>query len=125
MPFKFTKLEMPGLVLIEHQKFRDDRGCFFESYKSSEFAANGVPTNFMQGTYSISRRGVLRGMHYQINPKAQGKLVSVVRGSVFDAVVDIRKGSPYFGKWVSITLAEDGNKLLWIPEGFAHGFMAR
>ena len=124
MPFKFTKLDMPGLVLIEHQKFHDDRGYFFESYKSSEFSANGIPSSFMQGSYSISKKNVLRGIHYQINPKAQGKLVSVIKGRVFDVVVDIRRGSPRYGKWDSFMLAKDDNKMLWIPEGFAHGFLA-
>lgn len=122
MPFRFTRLEIPEVILIEPRAFDDDRGFFMETYKESEFAANGIPDRFVQDNYSRSSRGVLRGLHYQKAPAAQGKLVGVVRGRVFDVAVDLRRGSPTYGKWVGAFLSDKDHRLLYIPEGFAHGF---
>lgn len=124
MPFKFTKLEIPEVILIEPQVFCDERGYFFESYKYSEFAENGINVNFVQDNHSYSKKGVIRGLHYQNPPKAQGKLIKVIVGEVFDVAVDIRKGSPNYGKWVAVVLSAHNKKMLYIPPGFAHGFCA-
>ncbi len=123
MPFKFTKLEIHGPVIIEYQKFYDERGYFFESCKNSNMLANGIPVDFVQDNHSISKKGVVRGLHFQLEPKAQGKLVYVTWGKVFDVALDIREGSPTYGKWISVVLSGNENKMLWIPTGFAHGFM--
>jgi dTDP-4-dehydrorhamnose 3,5-epimerase len=123
MPFTFKKLDIPEVILIEPKVFPDDRGFFFEAYKRADFQAHGIAVDFVQDNFSQSSKGVLRGMHYQKNPKAQGKLVSVVRGSVLDAVVDIRKGSPTYGKWVSAILSDKNHHMLWVPPGFAHGVL--
>ena len=122
MPFRFQKLEIPEILLIEPQTFEDHRGFFVEMYKRSDFSANGVPADFVQDNYSHSRRGVLRGLHYQKHPKAQGKLVMVFHGEVFDVVADIRKGSPTYGKWMGTVLSAKNGHMLYIPVGFAHGF---
>jgi len=108
--------------LLELLEFSDDRGFFLESFKESSFIENGINTKFVQDNYSHSIKGVLRGLHYQKNPKAQAKLVTVLRGEIFDVAVDIRKDSPTYGKWVSEILSEQNHKLLYIPEGFAHGY---
>ncbi|OGT43032.1 MAG: dTDP-4-dehydrorhamnose 3,5-epimerase [Gammaproteobacteria bacterium RIFCSPHIGHO2_12_FULL_40_19] len=121
MPFQFTRLAIPDVILIEPKVFKDDRGFFAETYKTSEFKANGIDVNFVQDNYSISNTGVIRGLHFQCNPNAQGKLVRVVSGKVFDVAVDIRKGSPTYGKWVSTILSTENNAMIWIPSGFAHG----
>jgi dTDP-4-dehydrorhamnose 3,5-epimerase len=123
MPFNFKPLEIPDLMLIEPKVFGDKRGFFMETFKLSEFQANGINGDFVQDNMSRSQKGVLRGLHYQLNPKAQGKLVMTVKGAVFDVAVDIRKGSPYYGKWVAKKLSEDNRLMFWIPPGFAHGFM--
>lgn len=123
MPFTFQKLSIPEVVLIVPKIFEDDRGFFVETYKYSEFAANGIPKRFVQDNHSKSSRGVLRGLHYQKNPKAQGKLVRCINGEVFDVAVDIRKGSPTFGKWVGEILSSENKRMLYIPAGFAHGFL--
>ena len=123
MPFTFKKLEIPDIVLIEPRLFGDERGFFLETYKRSEFLeAGGIDADFTQANHSRSKRGILRGLHYQLKPKAQGKLVRVSRGAIFDVAVDIRKGSPWFGKWVGVTLTDENKLMLWIPPGFAHGF---
>jgi dTDP-4-dehydrorhamnose 3,5-epimerase len=122
MPFQFHRLEIPDIILIEARHFADDRGLFLETYKRSEFEANGIPDTFVQDNHSRSAHGVLRGLHYQIHPAAQGKLVRVLRGEVFDVAVDIRQGSPTFGQWVGMRLSGDQFKMLYIPMGFAHGF---
>jgi dTDP-4-dehydrorhamnose 3,5-epimerase len=122
MPFKFKKLGIPEVVLVEAQAFVDERGFFMESFKESIFKDNGITTRFVQDNYSHSIKGVIRGLHYQKDPKAQAKIVMVSRGEIFDVVVDIRKGSPTYGKWVSEKLSEQNHMLLFIPEGFAHGF---
>ncbi|MFC2046586.1 dTDP-4-dehydrorhamnose 3,5-epimerase, partial [Chloroflexota bacterium] len=122
MPFQFQRLEIPDLVLVEAQSFGDDRGLFLETYRMSGFSANGISDAFVQDNLSRSRQGVLRGLHYQKHPKAQGKLLTVLRGEIFDVAADIRKGSPTYGQWVGLTLSADNFRMLYIPVGFAHGF---
>jgi dTDP-4-dehydrorhamnose 3,5-epimerase len=122
MPFDFVRLAVPGPVLIKPQIFGDDRGFFLELYKHSEFVRNGIQDHLVQDNFSRSSKGVLRGLHYQKSPKAQGKLVTCIRGTIYDVAVDIRKGSPDFGKWVGMELSEDNKHLLYVPPGFAHGF---
>ena len=124
MAFTFQKLTISGLVLIEGKKYQDDRGFFKETYKKSEFEAAGITEDFVQDNYSISQRGVVRGLHYQLSPHAQGKLVQVVGGRAWDVAVDIRKDSETFGQWFGVELSEDDNKFFYIPPGFAHGFQA-
>jgi dTDP-4-dehydrorhamnose 3,5-epimerase len=112
---------IPGLLVVEPRVFGDDRGFFLETFNAARFAEHALPTEFVQDNHSRSAKGVLRGLHYQRrNP--QGKLVSVVRGEVWDVAVDIREGSPTFGRWFGTTLSEQRHQLLWIPPGFAHGF---
>ena len=122
MPFRFKSLQIPDVILIDAQTFPDDRGYFSESFKESEFLLNGIKTKFLQDNYSYSVRGVLRGLHYQKNPKAQAKLITVFKGKIFDIAVDIRKNSSTYGNWVGEILSEENHKSLYIPEGFAHGF---
>jgi dTDP-4-dehydrorhamnose 3,5-epimerase len=122
MPFTFTHLAIPDVILIEPAIFRDERGFFMESYKYSDFVAFGIKEHFVQDNHSRSVKGVLRGLHYQKHPKAQGKLVRVVVGEVFDVGVDIRLGSPTYGKWVGEVLSAENKRMLYIPPGFAHGF---
>jgi dTDP-4-dehydrorhamnose 3,5-epimerase len=123
MPFTFTQLALPEIILIEPRFFPDDRGFFMETYKSSDFSGAGMKEQFVQDNFSRSSRGVLRGLHYQKNPNAQGKLVQCFAGKIFDVAVDIRKGSPAFGKWVAQELSEANRCMLYIPAGFAHGFI--
>jgi dTDP-4-dehydrorhamnose 3,5-epimerase len=119
------RLAIPDVLLLTPKVFEDERGFFYESFSQRVFdEAVGRPVAFVQDNHSKSSRGVLRGLHYQLPPKAQGKLVRVVRGAVFDVAVDIRRDSPTFGRWVSAELSEMNRAQLWIPEGFAHGFMA-
>jgi len=121
---KVTPLCIPDVLLIEPQVFGDDRGFFFESFNQNKFEeATGLKINFVQDNHSKSVKGVLRGLHYQLNPKAQGKLVRVIQGEAFDVAVDLRQSSPTFGKWIGEILSADNKKQLWIPEGFAHGFL--
>jgi dTDP-4-dehydrorhamnose 3,5-epimerase len=121
---KVTPLSIPDVLLIEPQLFGDERGFFFESFNQNKFEeAVKRKINFVQDNHSKSVKGVLRGLHYQLNPKAQGKLVRVIQGEVFDVAVDLRQSSPTFGKWVGEILSADNKKQLWIPEGFAHGFL--
>jgi len=122
LPFTFKKLSIPDVILVEAKSFPDDRGFFLESFKESSFIENGINTKFVQDNFSRSIKGVLRGLHFQKNPKAQAKLVTVLHGEVFDVAVDIRKDSPTYGKWVSEILSDQNHKLLYIPEGFAHGY---
>jgi len=123
VPFEFTRLEIPEVVLVRAKAFHDSRGFFMEAYKFSEFVSNGISVRFVQDNFSRStRRGVLRGLHYQKDPKAQGKLVMVLRGRIWDVAVDIRRGSPTYGRWVAAELSEDEHTMLWVPPGFAHGF---
>ena len=121
---KVTETKIPGLLIIEPRVFGDERGFFFESFNEKAFAeVTGVKPCFVQDNHSKSAKGVLRGLHYQLPPKAQGKLVRVVQGEVFDVAVDIRKDSPTYGQWVGEVLSADNKKQLWIPPGFAHGFL--
>ena len=122
MSFNFKKLEISDVVLVEPKSFSDDRGFFLESFKISEFTENGINTKFVQDNISHSVSDVIRGLHFQKNPKAQAKLITAVKGEIFDVAVDIRKISPTYGKWVSEILSEDNHNLLYVPEGFAHGF---
>ncbi len=122
MPFRFQRLEIPDVVLVKAQGFADDRGFFAETYKMSEFSAHGISPVFVQDNHSHSVRGVLRGLHYQEHPKAQGKLVMVLKGQIFDVAVDIRQGSPTYGKWVGEALSAENHRMLYVPPGFAHGF---
>ena len=120
---KATRLSIPEVVLIEPKVFGDARGFFFESFNQKAFnEATGTNHAFVQDNHSRSSRGVLRGLHYQIQ-QAQGKLVRVARGAVFDVAVDIRRSSPTFGQWVGVELTEDNQHQLWVPPGFAHGFV--
>jgi len=121
MPFRFSRLELPEVILIEPKVFSDDRGFFMETYKYSEFSQNGIAERFVQGNHSHSPRDTLRGLHYQKGPKAQGKLVRTAVGEVFDVVVDIRKGSPRYGRWLAVSLSAENKKMLYVPPGFAHG----
>jgi dTDP-4-dehydrorhamnose 3,5-epimerase len=122
VPFAFKTLDIPGLVLIEPEVFEDGRGFFMETYKMPDFVAGGIKAAFVQENHSRSSKGVLRGLHYQKPPFAQGKLVRVVRGEIFDVAVDIREGSPARGKWVGVVLSEENRNMLYIPAGLAHGF---
>lgn len=122
VPFIFKNLEIPEVILIEPKVFPDERGFFLESYKSSDFFDAGITENFVQDNHSKSKYGVLRGLHFQKNPKAQGKLVRCITGEIFDVAVDLRKNSPNYGKWVGEILSEENKKMLYIPKGFAHGF---
>lgn len=125
MPYIVTPTAIPGVLVLEPKVFGDARGFFFESFNQRDFEqASGLAgLTFVQDNHSRSARGVLRGLHYQLPPKAQGKLVRVVRGAVFDVAVDIRRGSPTFGRWVGVELSESNHRQLWIPPGLAHGFL--
>ncbi len=122
MPFSFKRLEISDVILVEAKSFPDERGFFLEIFKESAFHANGINDRFIQDNLTHSIKGVLRGLHYQKAPKAQAKLVTALRGEIFDVAVDVRKNSPTYGKWVSEILSEQNHKLLYIPEGFAHGY---
>ncbi|MDR2129489.1 MAG: dTDP-4-dehydrorhamnose 3,5-epimerase, partial [Burkholderiaceae bacterium] len=115
---------IPDVLLLQPKVFGDSRGFFLESYNQQTFRqATGLDTAFVQDNHSRSRRGVLRGLHYQLPPRAQGKLVRVVRGAVWDVAVDIRRGSPTFGQWAAAELTQDNHHQFWIPPGLAHGFV--
>jgi dTDP-4-dehydrorhamnose 3,5-epimerase len=122
MPFEFERLKIPAIVLIKPKRFSDSRGFFMETYKRSDFVTQGIEEAFVQSNFSRSTCGVLRGLHYQKAPQAQGKLVGVLRGEVLDVAVDIRRGSPTYGRWVSQRLSEENGYMLYVPPGFAHGF---
>jgi dTDP-4-dehydrorhamnose 3,5-epimerase len=119
---KIIKTEIEGLLIIEPNIFEDTRGYFFETYNKKIYKEAGIEADFVQDNESLSSFGVIRGLHYQLNPYAQAKLVRVIKGRVLDVAVDIRKGSPTFGKWVAIELSEENKKQFYIPRGFAHGF---
>ncbi len=121
---KFIPAKIPDVIVIEPRVFEDGRGFFFESYRKDIFRKNGIHEDFIQDNHSLSRKGVLRGLHYQAEPKAQAKLVRVMRGEAFDVAVDIRKGSKTFGRYVGEVLSAKNKKTLYIPKGFAHGFLA-
>lgn len=118
---KVTPTELPEVLLVEPKVFGDARGFFYKGYQAERYAAAGIPGPFVQDNLSRSARGTLRGLHFQ-EPKGQGKLVQVLRGRVFDVAVDVRTGSPRFGRWVGVELVEEPLRQLWIPPGFAHGF---
>lgn len=123
LAFKFQRFEIQGLVLIKPDIYQDGRGFFKETYKKSIFQREGIGSEFLQDNYSLSSKGILRGLHYQLGSHSQGKLVSVSQGEVWDVAVDIRKSSPTFGKWMGISLSSENCQILWIPPGFAHGFV--
>lgn len=121
---KVTPTELPEVLIVEPALHGDARGFFMESFNQRAFdAAVGRPVAFVQDNHSRSARGVLRGLHYQLPPHAQGKLVRVARGAVFDVAVDLRRSSPRFGRWSGVELSEENHRQLWIPPGFAHGFL--
>ena len=122
MPFRFNPTDISGVIVIDPPVFPDDRGFFLESYKRSEFAAGGINETFVQCNQSKSERGILRGLHYQKNPKAQAKLVRALSGEIYDVAVDLRKGSSTYGKWTAVILSAENKKMLFVPVGFAHGF---
>ena len=123
MGFKFERFPVQGPLLIKPDVFGDARGYFKETYKRSIFLQEGIDQNFVQDNFSHSIRGVLRGLHYQLGDHAQGKLVSVAQGKVWDVAVDIRKSSPTFGQWIGVELTSENHHMFWIPPGFAHGFV--
>jgi dTDP-4-dehydrorhamnose 3,5-epimerase len=118
---KISETELPGVLLLEPKRFGDDRGFFMELFHAKRYADAGLPGPFVQDNFSRSAKGILRGLHFQ-QPQAQGKLVQVFAGAVYDVAVDIRRGSPTFGKWVGVELSADNRRQLWVPAGFAHGF---
>ena len=124
MPFEFERQKIKDVILVKPKVFGDNRGFFMESYKKSDFYANGIDVEFNQDNHSKSTKGVLRGLHYQTNPKAQAKLVRCSRGKILDVAVDIRPNSETFGQYVKVELSEENKQMLFIPEGFAHGFVA-
>lgn len=125
MPFNFFKRldGLPDIVLIEPKAFGDDRGWFMETYKASDFAKHGIPPVFPQDNHSRSTaKHTIRGLHYQLEPAGMGKLVRCTEGAIYDVAVDIRKGSPTYGRWVAVELTAENRQMLWVPAGFAHGF---
>ena len=122
MKMKIVETSFPGLLIIQPKVFEDNRGYFFESFNEKTLAEQGFNQKFVQDNISKSKKGTIRGLHFQINPKAQGKLCQVIYGEVLDVAVDLRLGSPTFGKYYSIILSEENHIQLWIPPGFAHGF---
>ncbi len=122
--FAFKLLKLNGLMLVTPKDFVDARGSFEESYKFSEFSRNDINYYFKQDNISVSKKGVLRGLHYQLKPNEQGKIVKVLNGEIFDVAVDIRKGSKTYGKWIGVRLSGKNGQELFIPPGFAHGFVA-
>lgn len=120
---EIIKTGIAGLLIVKPQVFEDHRGYFFESYNKEKFLNQGIDQNFVQDNESKSMKGVLRGLHFQAPPFAQGKLVRVMKGAVLDVAVDLRKQSPTYGKWASIELTESNKWMYWVPQGFAHGFL--
>lgn len=123
MPFAFEPGGLPGLTIVRPRVFPDGRGYFLETYKASEFRRAGIEAEFVQDNHSASVEGVLRGLHYQLPPFAQGKLVGVARGRVWDVAVDVRPDSPTFKQWWALELSEESHTMFYIPPGFAHGFL--
>ena len=119
---KLTETDIPGPMIIEPRVFGDERGFFMESWNAASFAEAGLDLTFVQDNHSRSQKGVLRGLHFQ-NPGPQGKLVRVTSGAVFDVAVDLRRSSAHFGQWIGVELSADNKRMLWVPEGFAHGFL--
>lgn len=125
MGFTFKRLEIPGPMLVVFSSSEDVRGRSSKIYTEMPFSEQGIDTNFVEDYESLSHNNVIRGMHFQHHPFSEGKLVRIIEGEVFDVVADIRKGSPYYGKWVSNILSREANNMIWIPPGFAHGFLTR
>jgi dTDP-4-dehydrorhamnose 3,5-epimerase len=123
MEFQFVPQVIPAVVLVKHEEFRDDRGLFTETFREANFLRAGLP-RFVQDSQSVSKRGVLRGLHYQTNPAAVGKLVRCLKGTIWDVAVDIRKGSPTYAEYVAVELSDSSRSMLYVPPGFAHGFVA-
>lgn len=124
MPFEFEKQSIEGVILVKPKVFGDNRGFFMETYKKSEFVANGIDVEFTQDNHSKSTKDVLRGLHYQAKPYGQAKLVRCVKGRIYDVAVDIRKNSKTFGQYIKVELSEENKNMIYIPQGFAHGFVA-
>lgn len=124
MPFEFEKQKIEGVILVKPKVFGDNRGFFMETYKKSDFFANGITEDFVQDNHSKSTKGVLRGLHYQAKPYGQAKLVRCSKGRIYDVAVDIRKNSNTYGQYVKVELSEENKHMLFIPNGFAHGFVA-
>jgi dTDP-4-dehydrorhamnose 3,5-epimerase len=124
MPFSFRRLSIDGLMLIEPRSFPDARGSFMETYRHSDFVREGIADHFLQDNHSVSQRNVLRGLHFQRPPHSQGKLIRIIAGRAWDVAVDLRPGSPTYGLWEAIELSAENRLIFWIPEGFAHGFLA-
>ena len=124
MPFSFIKLNIPDVILVEPASYIDPRGYFLEVFKSSSFNENGIGLRFSQDNLSFSKKGTVRGLHFQKHPYEQGKLVYAITGSIFDVAVDLRIDSGTFGKYISVNLSEENHRSVWIPPGFGHGFMA-
>lgn len=122
MPFTFEDTPLQGVKIVTPRVFPDGRGSFFESYKRSEFAKAGIDTEFVQDNHSVSEGAVVRGLHYQKDPHSQAKLLRVLQGAIYDVVVDIRKGSPDYGRWFAVELSAENRKMIYVPAGFAHGF---
>lgn len=122
MSFEFKPLGIPDVIHVQPRILDDKRGFFMELYKHTEFSHAGIREQFVQDNYSQSTRGVLRGLHYQMNPRAQGKLIMCLKGLIFDVAVDLRKNSPHYGAWVGVELSEQNKHMLFVPHGFAHGF---
>ena len=123
MPFEFIETELKDVLIIKPKVFGDKRGFFLESYKKNDFYNAGIKEEFNQDNHSKSTKGVLRGLHFQLNPKSQAKIVRCVRGKIYDVAVDIRKNSPTYKKWIKVELSEDNKQMIYIPVGFAHGFV--
>ena len=124
MPFEFEKQKIEDVILVKPKVFGDNRGFFMEAYKKSDFVANGIDVEFNQDNHSKSTKGVLRGLHYQAMPHSQAKLVRCIRGKIYDVAVDVRPNSKTFGKYIKVELSEDNKHMLYIPSGFAHGFVS-
>ena len=124
MTFKISPLAVPGLLVLGPLVHEDHRGLFWETFKASEFRDMGLPDQFCQDNHSLSRRGVVRGLHYQLPPHGQAKLVRCLSGEIFDVAVDVRRGSETFGRWAALVLSAENKRMFYIPEGFAHGFCA-
>jgi dTDP-4-dehydrorhamnose 3,5-epimerase len=118
---KVKETAIPGVLIVEPRVFGDERGWFLESWQRQRYGEHGIPQDMVQDNQAYSRHGVLRGLHVQ-HPHAQGKLVQVLRGEVFDVAVDVRRGSPWFGRWVGVLLSGENRRQLWVPPGFAHGY---
>lgn len=125
MPFEFIRQDIEDVILVRPKVFEDNRGFFLESYKKSDFVTNGIDIDFVQDNRSKSVKGTLRGLHYQITPFAQAKLVTCLKGIIYDVAVDIRPNSKTFGQYVGVELTEENKQMLYIPDGFAHGFVVR